>query len=193
MVYLLAGQTKLLLRIGSITEVANISSKKLTRVNGEIKVPEVLLIDQEGSKIGVVKTYVAIERAQAASLDLVEISPNSEPPVCRIMDYGKYRFEQSKKTSAQRKKQKRVQIKEIKFRPATDIGDYNVKVNKAIKFLQSGDKVKVTLRFRGRELAHHELGLNLLRRVEHDLEQYGIIEQRPKFEGPQVVMLVGPK
>lgn len=174
-------------------EVYNISSKKITRINHEIKVPEVLLIDQEGTKIGVIRTQSAIERAQAAALDLVEIAPNSTPPVCRIMDYGKYRFEQNKKNSAQRKKQKRVQIKEIKFRPATDVGDYKVKVNKAIKFLQNGDKVKITLRFRGRELAHHELGLDLLKRVEHDLEQFSTIEQRPKFEGPQVVMLVGPK
>lgn len=162
-------------------------------MNRDIRVPEVLLIDQDGEKVGVLDTHKAQALATEAGLDLVEISPNAEPPVCRIMDYGKYRFDQSKKNTAQRKKQKRVHLKEIKFRPGTDIGDFNVKVRNAVKFLEGGDKVKVTLRFRGRELAHHELGINLLKRVETELIAFGDVEQQPKFEGRQVVMVISPK
>ena len=135
----------------------------------------------------------ALNKAQEAGLDLVEVSPNAEPPVCRIMDFGKYRFESSKKQQASKKKQKRTQIKEIKFRPRTEVGDYNVKLNKLRKFLENGDKTKVTMRFRGREFAHQELGMELLKRVQADLEDIAIVEQMPGMEGRQMVMLLGPK
>jgi len=125
-------------------------------------------------------------------LDLVEISPNAKPPVCRIMDYGKYRFEQAKKQQEARKKQKQIQVKEIKFRPGTDEGDYQVKLRNLIRFLNEGDKAKVTLRFRGREMAHQDLGSQLLKRVEDDLAPYGAVEQRPRLEGRQMVMTIAP-
>ena len=131
--------------------------------------------------------------ADEASLDLVEISPQAEPPVCKVMDYGKFKFEEQKKRQAARKKQKQIQVKEIKFRPGTDIGDYNVKLRNLIKFLTEGDKVKVTLRFRGREMAHQELGRELLKRVETDLVELGTVEQFPKMEGRQMVMVLAPK
>jgi translation initiation factor IF-3 len=131
--------------------------------------------------------------AEEASLDLVEISPQAEPPVCKVMDYGKFKFEEQKKRQAARKKQKQIQVKEIKFRPGTDIGDYNVKLRNLIKFLTEGDKVKVTLRFRGREMAHQELGRDLLKRVEADLQELGVVEQYPKMEGRQMVMVLSPK
>jgi translation initiation factor IF-3 len=131
--------------------------------------------------------------AAEASMDLVEISPQAEPPVCKVMDYGKFKFEEQKKRQAARKKQKQIQVKEIKFRPGTDIGDYNVKLRNLVKFLTEGDKVKVTLRFRGREMAHQELGRDLLKRVEADLEELGIVEQYPKMEGRQMVMVLAPK
>lgn len=130
--------------------------------------------------------------AEDAELDLVEISPNAKPPVCRIMDYGKYRFEQAKKQSEARKKQKQIQVKEVKFRPGTDEGDYQVKLRNLIRFLSEGDKAKVTMRFRGREMAHQELGLILLKRVEDDLAAYGVVEQRPKLEGRQMIMTIAP-
>jgi translation initiation factor IF-3 len=131
--------------------------------------------------------------ADQANLDLVEISPQAEPPVCKVMDYGKFRFEEQKKQEAARKKQKQVQVKEIKFRPGTDIGDYNVKLRNLVRFLSDGDKVKVTLRYRGREMAHQELGRDLLKRVEADLEEYGSVEQFPRMEGRQMVMVLAPK
>jgi translation initiation factor IF-3 len=140
---------------------------------------------------------VSLDEAQSmadqANLDLVEISPQAEPPVCKVMDYGKFRFEEQKKQQAARKKQKQVQVKEIKFRPGTDIGDYNVKMRNLIRFLTEGDKVKVTLRYRGREMAHQELGRDLLKRVEADLEEYGSVEQFPRMEGRQMVMVLAPK
>jgi translation initiation factor IF-3 len=123
----------------------------------------------------------------------VEISPHAEPPVCRIMDYGKFRFEESKKLQGAKKKQKQTQVKEIKFRPGTDIGDYNIKLRKLISFLEDGDRTKVTLRFRGREMAHQELGMQLLQRVKADLEAYGTVEQEPKMEGRLMVMVLAPK
>ncbi len=135
----------------------------------------------------------ALQVAEEASLDLVEIAPQAVPPVCRVMDYGKYRFEQNKKQAVQKKKQKQVQIKELKLRPATDVGDYQVKLRSALRFLEEGDKVKFTVRFRGREMSYQELGMELLRRIEQDLSEVGAIEQRPKLEGKQIVMIVGPK
>lgn len=131
--------------------------------------------------------------AYAADLDLVEISPNADPPVCRVMNYGKYQFEQAKKLQQAKKKQKQIQVKEIKFRPGTDEGDYQVKLKSLIKFLNEGDKTKITLRYRGREMAHRELGMEVLKRIEKDLEELAIVEQFPKMEGRQMVMVMAPK
>jgi translation initiation factor IF-3 len=156
-------------------------------------VPEVRLIGADGEQVGIVPTAEALQQAVQAGMDLVEIAPNSEPPVCRLMDFGKFRYEESKKRHAAKKKQKQTQIKEIKFRPRTDIGDYNVKIRNLIKFLENGDKTKITLRFRGREMAHQELGLELLKRVETDLSAVGTVEQYPRMEGRQMVMVVSPK
>jgi len=131
--------------------------------------------------------------ADEAELDLVEIVPNAEPPVCRIMDYGKYVFEQTKKKQAAKKKQKQIQVKEIKFRPGTEDSDYQVKLRNLTRFLNNGDKVKVTLRFRGREMVHQELGTKMLERIESDLQELGVVEQYPKLEGRQMVMVFAPK
>jgi len=152
----------------------------------------VRLIDADGQQIGIVSNREAQQKAQEAELDLVEIVPNAKPPVCRIMDYGKFQFEQNKKLRSAKKKQKQVQLKEVKFRPNTDDGDYQVKVRNLIRFLEEGDKAKVTLRFRGREMAHQDLGYKLLKRVEADLSEYGTVEQRPRMEGRQMVMVLGP-
>lgn len=132
-------------------------------------------------------------KAQEAGLDLVEISPNVEPPVCRVMDFGKFLYEESKRKQAAKKKQKQIHVKEVKFRPGTEVGDYQVKLKKLIQFLENGDKTKVTMRFRGREMAHRELGLDVLKRVEADLADYGTVEQEPRLEGRQMVMVLGPK
>jgi len=131
--------------------------------------------------------------AEEATLDLVEIAPTAEPPVCRVMDFGKYLFELNKQKTAQKKKQKRVQVKEVKFRPVTEEGDYQVKLRNLIRFLEHGDKAKVTMRFRGREIAHLELGAKLMERLQHDLALHGVIENVPKMEGKQMVMVAGPK
>ncbi len=135
----------------------------------------------------------ALAQAQGAGLDLVEVAPNSDPPVCRIMDYGKFVFEQNKKAQSARRKQKQTHVKEIKFRPGTEEGDYQIKLRNLIRFLTAGDKAKVTLRFRGREMAHQELGVELLRRVQSDLEEVGTVEQMPQLEGRQMVMVIAPK
>jgi len=170
-----------------------IAAPKRNRVNREINIPEVRLIGADGNQVGVVRVREALEMAEEAGMDLVEIVPTAEPPVCRLMDYGKFRFDQKKKQNEAKKKQKQVQIKEIKFRPGTDDGDYQVKLRNLIRFLEEGDKVKVTMRFRGREHAHRELGLELLKRVETDLAPYSIVEQQPQMEGRQMVMVLGPK
>lgn len=135
----------------------------------------------------------ALAKAAEAGKDLVEVSPNATPPVAKIMDYGKYQFQKSKSQQAARKKQKQIQVKEIKFRPGTDIGDYKTKLNKLIQFLEDGDKIKVTLRFRGREMAHQELGRELLLRVRDDLDELGVVEQEPKSEGRLMVMVMAPR
>ena len=162
-------------------------------MNNEITVPKVRLIDSDGEQKGIVSIKEALSLAEEADLDLVEVSPTAEPPVCRIMDYGKYVFEQNKKQQEAKKKQKQTQVKEIKFRPGTEEGDYQVKLRNLIRFLNDGDKTKVTLRFRGREMAHQELGRQLLKRVEKDLEEIGTVEQFPRMEGRQMVMVVAPK
>jgi translation initiation factor IF-3 len=157
-----------------------------------IRVPEVRVIGADGDQVGILPTAEAIGLAEESELDLVEVSPMAQPPVCRIMDYGKYKFEQSKKAQEARKKQVRVQVKEVKFRPGTDEGDYQVKLRNLMRFLEEGNKTKVTLRFRGREMAHRDLGLKLLKRVEEDLSEHGAVEQQPLMEGRQMVMVVAP-
>ena len=162
-------------------------------INENITAREVRLIGPEGEQIGIVSIQEALAAAEEASLDLVEISPDAEPPVCRVMDYGKHIFEKKKQQAAARKNQKQIQIKEIKFRQGTEEGDYKVKLRNLIKFLSEGDKAKVSLRFRGREMAHQELGMELLKRVEADLAEYGTVEQHPKMEGRQLMMVLAPK
>jgi translation initiation factor IF-3 len=151
------------------------------------------VIDDEGEQKGVMSLSEALELASEATLDLVEVSPNAEPPVCRIMDFGKYIFEQKKKSQSAKGKQKQAQVKEVKFRPGTDEGDYQVKLRNLKRFLENGDKAKVTLRFRGREMAHRELGRKLLDRVRQDLEELATVEQHPLMEGRQMIMVLGPK
>ena len=151
------------------------------------------LISGTGEQLGVVSVKEALAMAGEQDVDLVEISPTAKPPVCKLMDYGKFKYEQSKKRDEAKKKQKQVQIKEIKFRPGTDDGDYNIKMRNIVRFLEDGDKVKVTLRFRGREMAHQQLGAKLLERVKEDLIEIGTVEQFPKMEGRQMGMLLGPK
>ena len=151
------------------------------------------VIRSDGEQAGVMGIREAIDMAYDEGLDLVEVSPTADPPVCRIMDFGKYLFEQNKKSQSAKRKQKQVHVKEIKFRPGTDEGDYQIKLRKLVQFLESGDKTKVTLRFRGREMAHKELGAKLLARVREDLDEYGSVEQMPQMEGRQMVMVIGPK
>ncbi|MDJ0629127.1 MAG: translation initiation factor IF-3 [Rhodobacter sp.] len=150
------------------------------------------MIGAEGENVGVVPPARGLALAEAAGLDLVEISPNATPPVCKIMDFGKYKYEQQKRESEARKKQKTIEVKEVKFRPNTDTHDYDVKMRNVFRFLENGDKVKVTLRFRGREMAHQQLGRELLERVATDVEGTGKIENMPKMEGRQMVMMIGP-
>ncbi|MFN4263290.1 MAG: translation initiation factor IF-3 [Thioalkalivibrionaceae bacterium] len=161
-------------------------------MNEQIICPTVRLIDDEGENHGVMPTPKALEIALEAGLDLIEISPNADPPVCRIMDYGKFKFDLAKKTQAAKKNQKQTQLKEIKFRPGTDIGDYEVKLRNLRRFLDAGDKGKVTVRFRGREMRHQELGNELLDRIEADLKDVAVVEQRAKMEGRQLTMVVAP-
>jgi len=165
-----------------------------TRINDAIAVSEVRLIDAEGEQVGVVGISEAIELAEEAGLDLVEISPNAEPPVCRIMDYGKFLYEKSKQQKEQKKKQKQIQVKEVKFRPGTDEGDYQVKLRNLRRFLEGGDKAKVTVRFRGREMAHQELGIQLLERIKVDLDEISNCEAFPRrAEGRQMIMVLAPE
>ena len=168
-------------------------SSKRNRINDDITATEVRLIGADGEQVGIVTIEEARQAATVAKLDLVEIVPTAEPPVCRIMDYGKFLFDAKKQKQLAKKKQKQVQVKEIKFRPGTDIGDYNIKLRNLIRFLESGDKTKVTMRFRGREHVHREIGLELLKRIEKDLEEYGTVEQQPLMEGRQMVMVIGPR
>jgi translation initiation factor IF-3 len=170
-----------------------IAQSKEARINGEIQAREVRLVGQEGEQLGIASIADALSRAGALDLDLVEISPNAVPPVAKIMDYGKFKYEQSKKQHEAKMKQKQVQIKEIKLRPGTDDGDYQVKMRNIVRFLEDGDKVKITLRFRGREMAHQEIGMAQLNRIEADLAELAVIEQRPKLEGRQMVMMISAK
>ncbi len=162
------------------------------RVNEKISSPKVRLVDENGEMVGVLSHKEALERAYRAGLDLVEVSPNADPPVCKILDYGKYKFEEQKRRAEIRKKQKIIEIKEIQLRPGIDKHDFEVKMRSARKFIEEGDKLKVTLRFRGRELSHQELGMEVLNRVKASLEDIAKVEQYPKLEGKRVIMVMGP-
>ncbi len=162
------------------------------RINSDITAQEIRLVGVKGEPLGIVSLEQAFESAEEQDTDLVEIAPKAVPPVCRLMDFGKFKYAQSKQMHAARLKQKNVQVKEVKFRPGTDDGDYQIKLKNLIRFLSVGDKTKVTLRFRGREIAHQQLGLALLKRVEADLEDYAICEQFPKMEGRQMIMVLAP-
>lgn len=166
--------------------------KNLPPINENIQATEVRLIDQNGEQVGVVPFQEALDRALAAELDLVKIS-DAEPIVCKIMDYGKFQFEQKKAKNVQKKKQKQIQVKELKFRPGTDEGDYQIKLRNLKRFLEEGDKVKITLRFRGREMAHQDIGMRLFDRLEEELADSIIVESRPRLEGRQMVMMLAPK
>jgi translation initiation factor IF-3 len=162
-------------------------------LNGEITAPEIRLTGVDNEPLGVVKLADAIRMSEEAEVDLVEIAPQADPPVCRLMDYGKFKYQEQKKAHDARQKQKIIQVKEVKFRPGTDEGDYNIKVRNLTRFLEEGDKTKVTLRFRGREMAHQDIGMRLLERVKAELEPVGVVEQFPKMEGRQMIMVIGPK
>jgi translation initiation factor IF-3 len=163
------------------------------RVNRQIRVPQIRLIDENGDNVGVVRPEQGLSMAEEAGLDLVEISPNASPPVCKIMDFGKFKYESQKKAAEAKKKQRVIEVKEVKFRPNIDDHDYDVKMRSVQKFLNEGDKVKVTLRFRGREMAHQELGRELLQRVASDVDGLGKVESMPKLEGRQMIMVVAPQ
>jgi translation initiation factor IF-3 len=162
-------------------------------LNREITAPEVRLTGVNGEALGVVNLAEAFRLSEEAEVDLVEIAPTADPPVCRLMDYGKFKYQEQKKAHEAKLKQKVIEVKEIKFRPATDDHDYDTKVRKLREFLEEGDKAKVTMRFRGREMAHQELGLKLLERVRNDLEAHALVEQMPRLEGRQMIMMLGPK
>jgi translation initiation factor IF-3 len=170
-----------------------ISAERQDRRNEEINVPRVRVIDAEGGQVGIMLTRDAIAKAVESGLDLVEVSPTAEPPVCKIMDYGKYIYQKDKQQQAAKKKQKQIQVKEVKFRPTTDEGDYQTKVKHLKEFLEEGDKVKITIRYKGREMAHQELGFELIERLKKELEELALIEQYPKLEGRQAVMVMGPR
>lgn len=178
--------------INNVLGDINIATDKQHRTNADIRAPEVRLIDVEGEQLGIVKIQEALRQAEEVGLDLVEISPNAKPPVCRLMDYGKFRYQEQKRQQEARAKQKVIQLKEVKFRPATDEGDFQVKLRNVKRFLTDGDKVKVSLRFRGREMAHQELGLQMLHRVRDEVVDLGTPESMPKLEGRQMVMILSP-
>jgi len=178
-----------------LSETAHISTPqdKQNRKNHEIRVPRVRVIGSDGEMIGVLSRDEALAKAEEEGLDLVEIQPNADPPVCKIMDFGKFKFELQKKANEAKKKTKQVEIKEVKFRPVTDEGDYQIKLRKMREFLVDGDKIKVNIRFRGREMSHMELGREMAQRIETDLGDDIVIESRPRLEGRQMVMMIAPK
>ncbi|MBK1960213.1 translation initiation factor IF-3 [Burkholderia contaminans] len=169
------------------------TDKSSHRINGEITAPEVRLVGIENEPLGIVKFADAFRKSEELDVDLVEIAPQAVPPVCRLMDYGKFKYQESKKQHEAKLKQKVIQVKEVKFRPGTDDGDYNVKLRNLVRFLEEGDKTKITLRFRGREMAHQEIGMRMLERLRTDLEEVGQVEQMPKMEGRQMIMVLSPK
>jgi translation initiation factor IF-3 len=166
---------------------------KRIRRNQEITAPQLRVIGADGEQIGVMSRYDALELAASQELDLIEVSPMADPPVCRIIDFGKFQFEQNKKSALAKKKQKQIQVKEVKFRPGTDEGDYQIKLRNLMRFFEEGDKAKVTLRFRGREMAHTDLGRQMLSRLQQDLANVAVVEQHPLMEGRQMVMMLAPK
>ncbi|WP_460227082.1 translation initiation factor IF-3 [Aurantivibrio infirmus] len=166
---------------------------KKARVNEQIEATSIRLIGADGEQVGIVTLEEALAAAKAATLDLVEIAPDADPVVCKILDFGKQQFEAKKAKAASKKKQKQQQVKEMKFRPGTDQGDYQVKLRNLIRFLENGDKAKVSLRYRGREMAHQELGMEMMKRIEVDLADWGVVEQYPKMEGRQLIMVLAPK
>ncbi|MBI4984392.1 MAG: translation initiation factor IF-3 [Rhodocyclales bacterium] len=168
------------------------AQEKAQRLNEEITAPEVRLIGVEGEQIGIVSVRQALSLAEEAGVDLVEIAPLATPPVCRIMDFGKFKYQEAKRAHEAKLKQKQIQVKEVKFRPGTDDNDYQIKLRNLTKFLQEGDKAKITLRFRGREMAHQEFGMRMLERIKADLEEVGQVEQFPKMEGRQLIMVIAP-
>ena len=170
-----------------------IAQDRAQRINGEITAPEIRLVGEDGEQLGIVALADALAKAEAAELDLVEIAPMAKPPVCRIMDFGKFKYREAKKQHEARLKLKQIQVKEVKFRPGTDEGDYQIKLRNLIRFLGEGDKAKITLRFRGREMAHQEFGVRLLERIRNDLEPHSVVESWPRLEGRQMVMLLAPK
>jgi len=170
-----------------------IALERSQRINREITAPQVRLVADNGDQLGIQPIAEALRLAEEQNVDLVEIAPLAVPPVCKLMDYGKFRYREQKKAHEAKLKQKQIQVKEIKFRPGTDEGDYKIKLNKLVMFLEEGDKAKVTLRFRGREMAHKEFGERLLERVRKDLDEVGVVEQFPKLEGRQMVMVLAPK
>ena len=169
-----------------------IAQQKAHRLNEEITVPEIRLQGLEGEQLGIVSVRAALQMAEEAEVDLVEIAPTANPPVCRIMDYGKFKYQEQKRAHEAKLKQKQVQVKEIKLRPGTDENDYQIKLRNMTRFLEEGDKVKVTLRFRGREMAHQEFGMRQLERIKADVDAIGQVEQMPKMEGRQMIMIIGP-
>jgi len=181
------------LQFNNFLGVVNIATEKPNRINGEIRVPEVRLIGLDGEQLGIVKLPEAFRLSELADVDLVEIAPNAEPPVCRLMDYGKFKYQEQKRQAEARSKQKVIQVKEVKFRSATDEGDYQVKLRNLKRFLDEGDKAKVSLRFRGREMAHQDLGMKMLERVRDDLTEVAQVEAMPKMEGRQMIMVLSPK
>ncbi len=171
----------------------SIALDKELRINGEIDASQVRLVAEDGAQLGIVSFREAMSKAEEADRDLVEIAPQAAPPVCKIMDYGKYKYHEQKKQHEAKLKQKQIQVKEVKFRPGTDENDYQIKLRNLTRFLEEGDKVKVTLRFRGREMAHQEFGVAQLKRVETDSLELGVVEQFPKLEGRQMVMVLAPR
>src|SRR5690348_12460630 len=174
-------------------EISIATENKGNRRNHEISVPRVRVIGADGEQVGILDRDEALNMAEEAGQDLVEIQPNADPPVCRVMDFGKYKFEQQKKAHAAKRKTRQQEIKELKFRPTTDVGDYQIKLRNMQRFLAEGDKVKVNIRFRGREMSHQELGIALARRIQTDIGEEGVVEQFPRLEGRQMTMMIGPK
>lgn len=170
-----------------------IAAEKRNRINEDITAPEIRVIGEDGTQIGIVTLAEGLKQAEEAGLDLVEISPIAEPPVCRLMDFGKFLFEQNKQKQAAKKKQQQIQVKEVKFRPGTDEGDYQVKLRNLKRFLNNGDKTKVTMWYRGREMRHQDRGVEMLKRVEADLEELAKVEQFPKLEGRRMSMVLSPR
>jgi translation initiation factor IF-3 len=173
-------------------EIRTIAQDKTQRINDEITAPEIRLIGVEGEQLGIFSARQALQMAEEAEVDLVEIAPMATPPVCRLMDFGKFKYQEAKRAAEAKKKQKIVEVKEVKFRPGTDENDYQIKMRNVIKFLGEGDKAKITLRFRGREMAHQEIGMRMLERIKADLNEQAVVEQFPKMEGRQLIMVLAP-